>query len=69
MKKIVITQTRSGIGRPERHKKIIQGLGLRKIGHRVIREDTPEIRGMVRKIQHLIKVEKLDKSREADDEA
>lgn len=56
-KKIAIIQTRSGIGRPEKHKKIIKGLGLKKIGHRVIREDTPEIRGMVRKIQHLVKVE------------
>lgn len=61
MKKIAITQTRSGIGRPDRHKRIIQGLGLRKIGHTVIREDTPEIRGMVKKIQHLVKVEELDK--------
>lgn len=60
MKKIAITQTKSGIGRPDKHKKIILGLGLRKIGQTVIREDTPEIRGMVRKIQHLLKVEECN---------
>ncbi len=57
MKKLVITQIRSGIGTPEKHRKTIKGLGLRKIGQTVVREDTPEIRGMVRKIQYLLKVE------------
>lgn len=56
MKKIVIKQIKSGIGKPEKHKKIIKGLGLRKIGHTVLREDTPEIRGMVWKIKHLVEV-------------
>lgn len=56
MKKIVIKQIKSGIGKPEKHKKIIRGLGLRKIGHTVLREDTPEIRGMVWKIKHLLEV-------------
>lgn len=56
MKKIVIKQIKSGIGKPEKHKKIIKGLGLRKIGHTVLREDTPEIRGMVWKIKHLLEV-------------
>jgi large subunit ribosomal protein L30 len=56
MKKIVIKQIKSGIGKPEKHKKIIRGLGLRKIGHTVLREDTPEIRGMVWKIKHLVEV-------------
>lgn len=59
MKKIAITQIKSGIGTPEKHKRIIQGLGLRKIGHRVIRKDTPEIRGMANKIRHLVKVEEV----------
>ena len=56
MKKIAIKQIKSGIGKPEKHKKIIRGLGLRKIGHTVLREDTPEIRGMVWKIKHLLEV-------------
>lgn len=57
MKKIAITQIKSGIGTPGKHKMIIKGLGLRKIGHTVIREDTPAVRGMVWKIQYLLKVE------------
>ena len=57
MKKIAITQIRSEIGTPERQRKSIRGLGLRKIGHTVVREDTPAIRGMVWKIRHLVKVE------------
>ena len=56
MKKIVIKQIKSGIGKPEKQKRIIRGLGLRKIGHTVLREDTPEIRGMVWKIKHLLEV-------------
>ncbi|MBI5096834.1 MAG: 50S ribosomal protein L30, partial [Nitrospirae bacterium] len=47
MKKIAITQIKSEIGTPERQRKSIRGLGLRKIGHTVVREDTPAIRGMV----------------------
>ena len=60
MNKIAITQIKSGIGRPGKHKKIIKGLGLRKIGHTVIREDTPETRGMVWKIQHLVAVKYIE---------
>lgn len=57
MKKIAITQIRSKIGTPEDQRASIRGLGLRKIGHTVVREDTPAIRGMVWKIKHLVKVE------------
>lgn len=56
MKKIAIKQVRSGIGTPEKHRLIIKGLGLRRIGHTVFRVDTPEIRGMVWKIKHLVEV-------------
>ncbi len=56
MKKIAIKQIRSGIGTPVKHRLIIKGLGLRRIGHTVMREDTPEIRGMVWKIKHLVEV-------------
>lgn len=55
-----ITQIRSIIGRPEKHRRILRGLGLRKIGHSVIRKDTPEIRGMIRKIAYLLKVEEVE---------
>jgi len=57
MAKLIITQTRSAIGRPPKQRQTLRGLGLRRIRHSVERLDTPEIRGMVRKISHLVKVE------------
>lgn len=57
MSKIIITQVRSVIGRPPKQRQTLRGLGLRRIRHSVERLDTPEIRGMVRKISHLVKVE------------
>jgi len=56
-KKIKITLTRSSIGRQEKQHKVLRGLGLRKLGRSVVREDTPAIRGMVAKVNHLVKVE------------
>jgi large subunit ribosomal protein L30 len=50
---IRIKQIRSSIGRPKKHRLILQGLGLRKPNQVVTRQDTPEIRGMVAKIPHL----------------
>jgi len=55
-KVLKIKQIRSGIGRPKRHRSILQGLGLRKLNQIVIRPDTPEIRGMIAKISHLVVV-------------
>jgi len=52
-----ITLTRSPIGRTEKHKKVVQGLGLTKTGRTVIRKDTPEIRGMIDKVSYLLTVE------------
>jgi len=57
MAKLIITQVRSAIGRPPKQRQTLRGLGLRRIRHSVERLDTPEIRGMVRKISHLVKVE------------
>ena len=56
-KKIKITLTRSPIGRQEKQHKVLRGLGLRKLGRTVVREDTPAIRGMVAKVNYLVKVE------------
>ena len=56
-KKIKITLTGSPIGRQEKQHKVLRGLGLRKLGRSVVREDTPAIRGMVAKVSHLVKVE------------
>lgn len=57
MKNIKITQIKSSIGRLPRHKKTLIGLGLRHIGHVVIRQDTPSIQGMVKKISYMLKIQ------------
>lgn len=51
-----ITQVRSAIGRKPAQRKTLRALGLQKIGHAVIRKDTPETRGMVFRIKHLVEV-------------
>jgi len=56
-KHLKITLVKSGIARPGKHKAILLGLGLRKLNHSVVREDSPQIRGMINKISHLINVE------------
>ncbi len=56
-KKLKITLVRSTIDRQARQKAVVAGLGLRKLHQSVIREDTDAIRGMVRKVQHLVAVE------------
>jgi large subunit ribosomal protein L30 len=55
-KNLKITLKRSVIGRPEKQRRIVRALGLRKINHQVIHEDTPEIRGMIHKISHMLEV-------------
>ena len=59
MKKIKITQVRSGIGRPLRQKRTLQALGLRKMHHSVEHVATPQILGMVAKVQHLVSIEEI----------
>jgi len=55
--KLKITLVRSMIGRPEKHRKVLRGMGLMKMNKTVELEDTPSIRGMVNKVVHLVKVE------------
>ena len=59
MAKIRITQVKSKIGKPERQKKTLEALGIRKLNHSVIHEATPQIMGMVNKIKHLVTVENI----------
>jgi len=59
MKKIKITQIKSGIDRSERQKLTLKALGLTKINATKEVEATPQILGMVKKVNHLIKVEEL----------
>jgi len=56
-KMLKITMVKSVITRPEKQRKIIRGLGLRKLNSTVTLADTPEIRGMVNKVIHLVSVE------------
>jgi large subunit ribosomal protein L30 len=57
MAKIKITQVKSVIDRPERQKKTMSALGLKKLNASVEVEATPQILGMVNKVNHLVKVE------------
>lgn len=59
MKKIKITQIKSAIDRPERQKRTLQALGLTKLNATKEVEVTPQILGMIRKVDHLVKVEEL----------
>ncbi|HEU4552613.1 MAG TPA: 50S ribosomal protein L30 [Chitinophaga sp.] len=59
MAKIKITQVKSGIDRPERQKLTLKALGLSKMHSSVEVEATPQIKGMVRKVDHLVKVEEV----------
>jgi large subunit ribosomal protein L30 len=59
MAKIRITQVRSKNGKPERQKRTLEALGIRKLNHSVEHEATPQILGMVTKIRHLVKVENI----------
>lgn len=59
MAKVEITQIRSIIKRPKDQKRTIQALGLGKINRTVEKELTPQISGMINKVQHLINVKEL----------
>jgi large subunit ribosomal protein L30 len=60
-KYLKIKLVRSLIGHPRKHRLVAYGLGLKKLNSEVIRKDCPEIRGMVNKISHLLKVEEIEK--------
>ena len=58
-----ITLVKSMIGRPEKHRKVLRGMGLTKINRTVELKDTPSIQGMVHVVSHLVKVEeKIDET-------
>jgi large subunit ribosomal protein L30 len=59
-RRLKITLRRSPIGKPEKHEKVIRGLGLKKLHQTVIRLDTREIRGMVNKVIHMVDVEVVE---------
>ncbi len=58
--KLKITLVRSMIGRPEKHRKVLRGMGLTRMHKTVVLEDTPAIRGMVSAVTHMVKSEEID---------
>jgi large subunit ribosomal protein L30 len=59
-RKLKVTQLRSGIGRPEKQRKTLWGLGLRRPHQQVVVDNTPAFRGMIKKVIHLVAVEEHD---------
>jgi large subunit ribosomal protein L30 len=55
---VKVTLTKSTIGRLESHRATVKGLGLRRMHHTVELQDTPAVRGMINKVNYLLKVER-----------
>ena len=60
MARLKVTQTRSKIGGKHMHRETLRTLGLKRIGDTVVKEDRPEIRGMVNTVRHLVTVEEVE---------
>ncbi len=60
MARLKVTQVRSKIGAIQAHRDTLRSLGLKRIRDVVVKEDRPEIRGMVRAVRHLVTVEEVD---------
>jgi large subunit ribosomal protein L30 len=60
MTRLKITQIRSGIGKKENQRQTLRSLGLKRVHDVVIKEDRPEVRGMVATVPHLVSVEEVD---------
>ena len=61
MKKVRVTQIKSQIGRNTKQKTTLNGLGLRRIGHSRVHNLTPQIQGMISKVEFLLRVEEVSK--------
>jgi large subunit ribosomal protein L30 len=60
MVQLKVTQIKSQIGTKQNHRNTLRSLGLKRIGHVVVKEDRPEFRGMVHTVRHLVTVEAVD---------
>ena len=60
MSPLKVTQIKSSIGSIERHKRTVRALGLKRIRDFRVHEDTPQLRGMVRSVRHLVRVEEVE---------
>ncbi len=65
MSKILIRQKRSLIGQPQKMRRVVRALGLRRIRHSVVKKDTNCIRGMINKANHLLEYELLTDKEDA----
>lgn len=61
--RLKITLRKGLVGRPEDQRGTVRALGLKRIGHTVVKDDRPEIRGMVFKVKHLVEVEEVADAR------
>jgi len=59
-KKLKIQQVRSAIGRQQRQGLTLRALGIRRMRGTVVHDDTPQIRGMIRRVSHLVQVEEIE---------
>ncbi len=69
MARLKVTQVRSVIHRPKDQKATIRALGLHRMHDTVVKDDRPEIRGMIAKVSHLLQVEEVEDAPEAGGEA
>ena len=60
MSPLKVTQVRSVVGSKQGHKRTVRALGLKRIRDSRVHEDTPQIRGMVHKVQHLVETEEVE---------
>jgi large subunit ribosomal protein L30 len=60
MSKLKVTQRRSVIDRPKDQKSTVRRLGLHRINDSIVKDDTPDVRGMIAKVQHLVEVEVVE---------
>jgi large subunit ribosomal protein L30 len=60
MSPLKVTQMKSVIGSIENHKRTVRALGLKRIRDQKVHADTPQIRGMIHKVRHLVRVEEVD---------
>ena len=59
-KKLEITQIKSGIGRPYKHRRTLRALGIRRHQQSVVQADSPAIRGMISQVRHLVSVNEIE---------
>ena len=60
MTRIKVSQTRSGIGGKQNQRDTLRSLGLKRVGDVAVKEDRPEIRGMLNTVPHLVTIEEVD---------